>query len=138
MDSITVATFNSMREAIPLQERLSLAGIKSKTCRTLWFLIERTAGVKVKVDKKDWNLAKGLIQEWKDLMRNAIHCPQCSSSRVQYPQLSRKFVTPWIVSALFPFLVKKQFYCQECHYIWSEGRSKMLFETSPKSEVVHA
>ena len=45
---------------------------------------------------------------------------------LEYPQLTRKFLTPWLASVLFALKIfPKEFYCQDCHFTWpGEGEEK--------------
>jgi transposase-like protein len=50
----------------------------------------------------------------------ALRCPQCNSTRIEYPQLTRKFLTPALAGILFALKVfPKEFYCQDCHFTWT-------------------
>lgn len=55
-----------------------------------------------------------------DPFRQAIHCPDCGSLRVSYPQMTRKFVTPTILLHLGILLrlINHQCYCEDCHCMW--------------------
>ena len=51
---------------------------------------------------------------------SAIRCPDCGSTRVEYPQFSRKTIVgslPAIGAALG--LVERQFYCAACQFTWA-------------------
>ena len=51
-------------------------------------------------------LNKRLMVGWEasdpEIANALIRCPQCHSSRIEYPQLTRKFLTPAIASASSP------------------------------------
>jgi len=54
-----------------------------------------------------------------NLLRDAIHCPECGSSRVEYPQFTRKFILPNFGALLCAIgLMEWKFYCQECQFTW--------------------
>ncbi len=53
------------------------------------------------------------------ILRSAIRCPDCGSTRIEYPQFSRKTIVgslPAIGAALG--IIKRQFYCTACHFTW--------------------
>ena len=51
----------------------------------------------------------------------ALRCPQCNSTRIEYPQLTRKFLTPAAGRQSFALKVfPKEFYCQDCHFTWTD------------------
>jgi hypothetical protein len=46
-----------------------------------------------------------------------IRCPQCSSSNIEYPQMTRK-LRRWLVGLLCAAkIIPKEFYCQDCFYL---------------------
>ncbi len=130
---VTIATFNEPAKAQHLKERLQTAGLKADIhneghLQSVAFMSKPQANAKVQVDEKDFEAAQQLLVEWETSdpeLVAALHCPQCGSSRIEYPQLTRKFLTPAIASILFALKIfPKEFYCQQCHYTWSnEGNA---------------
>lgn len=127
MNMVTEATFNEQEQAQSLQKRLESAGIKAEVhderkLQRFWFISEPFAGIHLRVDTRDYQAAKKLLEEWdaqEGILRTAVHCPACRSSRVQYPQFTRKFVSPTIYAFLCAVgLFQKKFYCEECHFTW--------------------
>ena len=56
-----------------------------------------------------------------------IRCPQCGSSNIEYPQMTRKFLTPALVAVLCALkIIPKEFYCQDCHYTWSNEEERTI------------
>jgi hypothetical protein len=46
--------------------------------------------------------------------------PACNSTRIQYPQLTRKFLTPALAGILLALKIfPKEFYCEDCHFTWT-------------------
>ena len=87
------------------------------------------ANAKVMVDDADFEKAQKLMVEWEatdpDISAALIRCPQCSSSNIEYPQMTRKFMTPALVGMLCALkIIPKEFYCQDCHFTWSNGKSR--------------
>ncbi len=124
---VTIATFNEQAKAKHLRERLVQAGVGADIIgeghlQRVAFMSKPQANVKVKVDEKDFERAQELLREWEKAdpeIGAAIRCPQCGSSEIEYPQLTRKFLTPALASILFALKVfPKEFYCQSCHYTW--------------------
>ena len=67
------------------------------------------------------------------VMASAIRCPDCGSTRIEFPQFSRKTIVgslPSIGAALG--LIKRQFYCTACHFTWGPGQAGPD-ETAPES-----
>ena len=128
MNMVTVATFNEPSKAEPLKQKLQKAGIHAEICdeskyEWSWFVAKPLAGIRLKVRRKDFESARRLIREWDlidGVLREAVRCPQCGSSNIEYPQMTRKFVTPALVMVLCALkIIPKEFYCQDCHFTWS-------------------
>ena len=44
--------------------------------------------------------------------------------RFEYPQMTRKFLTPALAGILFALKIfQKEFYCQDCQFTWAETSS---------------
>jgi len=127
MKSVPLATFHELEPAQRLQQRLLEAGIpatindESKLER-YWFMSAPLAAIHIEVSQPDYLHARGVIAGWDksdNILREAVRCPDCRSSRVEYPQLTRKFLTPTLLR-LFMYLriVSPEFYCLDCHFTW--------------------
>jgi putative signal transducing protein len=127
MNMVTVATFNEREKAEPLRQRLEKAGIHAEVhdehrFEWLWFVFKPLAGIRLKVHKQDFEAAQKLLNVWDatdGVLRNSVRCPKCKSSRVEYPQFTRKGVLPNFVGLASAFgFIDKEFYCQECQHTW--------------------
>src|SRR5439155_9352144 len=96
---ITVATFNERRPAEALEERLKNTGIfaemfdESSFQAAVFFERKPLAQFRVRVDKNDLDRTEKLFTEWstgENPLAEAVRCPECGSSRIEYPQFSRK------------------------------------------------
>src|ERR1700719_2861440 len=126
---VTIATFNETASAKRLEERRHQAGLKSfvhneTRLKQVAFMSKPQANAKVLVEDNDFERAQSLMVEWEasdpDVAAAVIRCPQCGSSRIEYPQLTRKAITPAMASVLFALRIfPKEFYCQDCHFTWS-------------------
>src|SRR2546422_10618062 len=98
MNMVTVASFNEPSKAEPLKQKLEKTGIRAEICdeskyEWFWFVTKPVAGIRLKVHKRDFETARRLLREWdaaEDVLLEAVRCPQCGSSRVEYPRLTRK------------------------------------------------
>jgi hypothetical protein len=134
MDTITVATFNKAADAQPLKQRLEDSHITAEihdesVMERLWFVARPLAGVKVQVHARDHDAAMRLMHEWAgqpEVKGRAVICPECGSSRIEYPQFTRKFLIPNLLGLVAAAgLIEKEFYCQDCHCTWPrEGLKK--------------
>ncbi|MFN2509251.1 MAG: putative signal transducing protein [Chthoniobacterales bacterium] len=132
---VTIATFNEPAKARQLKERLQQSGVKADIhneghLQAAVFMSKPQANAKVLVEEQDFEAAHKLMVELEanepELGAAAIRCPQCQSPRIEYPQLTRKFLTPSIASILFALKVfEKEFYCQDCHFTWGKGGEPM-------------
>jgi hypothetical protein len=126
---VTIATFNEQGKAKRLRKKLAQAGVRAdilgeSTIQRVAFMSKPQANVKVKVDENDFEKAQALMREWETTdpeIGSALRCPQCGSAEIEYPQLTRKFLTPALVSILLALKIfPKEFYCHSCHYTWPE------------------
>ncbi len=131
MQLVTVATFDSELPAKNLVRTLQQAGISAhvedhRRVQRYWFLSRPYAGFQVTVPSEDFNKSNEVIKhsDMEDgILREAVRCPDCGSSRVEYPQTTRKFLLPTL---LFHFLrmigvAEHNYYCQQCHYTWTRS-----------------
>jgi predicted Zn-ribbon and HTH transcriptional regulator len=133
---VTIATFNDSGKAKQLKERFQQTGLKADVhneghLQQVAFMSKPQANVKVMVEEEDFEKAQRLMVDWEstdpDIAAAVIRCPQCGSSRIEYPQLTRKNLTPAIAGILFALQIfPKEFYCQDCHYTWNNEDQRTL------------
>ena len=127
---ITVATFNQRAKAEPLKERLKASGLwadifdESSVQKTWFGTSQPKAHIRLRVKKEDLEQAQVRIQEWDaadGMMGSAVRCPECGSSRIEYPQFSRRTGSSLFL-ALFASmgLIERQYFCQSCHFTWPD------------------
>src|SRR6266568_2864244 len=127
MKTVPLATFNEREPAQLLQQRLQAAGIpatihdESKVER-FWFMSEPFASVHVGVPQPQYLDARRLLEVWdtaEGVLHSAVRCPDCNSSRIEYPQLTRKFASPALARFFMAAgILSKEFYCLDCHFTW--------------------
>jgi hypothetical protein len=133
MKTITLATFDTPAQAEPLKHRLEELHIAAwihggRALKRLWFVAKPIAEVKLDVRAEDFEKSVRLMHELEAeeaLMHDLVRCPECHSSRVEYPQFTRKFLFPnliGLVSALG--IVEKKYYCEDCHHTWAPAGRK--------------
>ncbi len=124
---VTVATFDRKADAQELiswleHEHLPAEIQDERRLQKYWFLAEPRAGVHVQTTKDAFARATSLMHQpaAAPLMKNAVLCPSCGSSRVQYPDLTRKNILPTLFADVFVLLhfVKHKYYCEDCHFSW--------------------
>ena len=131
---VTIATFNEPAKAKRLKERLQQSGLKADIhneghLQQVAFMSRPQANVKLQVEDDDFERAQQLMLEWEandpDIASAILRCPQCGSPRIQYPQLTRKFLTPAMASLLFALKIfPKEFYCEDCHFTWTNEEER--------------
>ena len=133
MTRMPVAIFNSRAKAEPLQKRLVEAGIQAEIhdelrLEKLWFVSKPATGVRLEVPANQFERAAEFLLacEAKGALDDAIHCPECKSLRVDYPQFTRKSMLTNVAMGLAAELrlVDKEYYCQDCHYTWPKEGTK--------------
>src|SRR5262245_26067844 len=124
MRMVTEATFNEPEEAEPLLKRLRAAGIRAEVHderkrQKYLFMTHPLAGVHLRVERQQLEAAHKLLLQWnasEGILNTAICCPACGSSRVEFPQFTRKFSSPTFYAVLCALhLFERRFYCEECH-----------------------
>jgi hypothetical protein len=55
------------------------------------------------------------------VLTKALHCPACGSLRVNYPQMTRRFILPTILLHLGIIfrVIEHECYCEHCHHMWN-------------------
>src|SRR5438105_11262346 len=98
---VTIATFNELDKAKRLKQRFQEAGIgadihNERHLQAVAFMSRPKANAKIMVDDADFERAQNLMIEWEttdpDVAAAMIRCPQCGSSNIEYPQMTRKFL----------------------------------------------
>jgi transposase-like protein len=133
---VTIATFSEQAKAKRLKERFQQAGVRADIyneghLQQAVFLSKPQANVKLQVEDDDFERAQALMVEWEasdpDIAAALIRCPQCNSSNIEYPQMTRKAITPGLVSILWALrILPKEFYCQDCHFTWSNEEERTI------------
>jgi hypothetical protein len=91
-------------------------------------MTEPLAAIHVEVDQDEFVHAQKLIEQLdldEGILARAVRCPECKSARVQYPQITRKFMMPVFEAFLMAFkILPREFYCWDCHYTWPKEKHK--------------
>lgn len=127
-EMMTIATFNERPPAELLEQRVEAAGIEAEIVdesdvQKNWFLSKTPlASVRVRVNKSDYDRTKTMVMEWDaadGALKDAIRCPECGSSRIEFPQFTRKFLhTNAAALAAKVGIIPLEFFCEECQFTW--------------------
>ena len=133
---VTIATFNESAKARQLKRRFQDAGLKADVhneapLQQVGFMSRPQANAKVLVEDDDFEKAQGLMVDWEatdpDISAALIRCPQCGSANIEYPQMTRKFLTPAVVAVLCALkIIPKEFYCQDCQFTWNNQEERTI------------
>jgi hypothetical protein len=133
---VTIATFNEPDKAKRLKQRLQESGVHADIhneghLQQVAFMSRPQANAKVMVEDNDFERAQTLMNEWEasdpDIAAAIIRCPQCGSTNIEYPQMTRKFMTPALVALLCALkIIPKEFYCLDWHYTWSNEEERTI------------
>ena len=124
---ITVATFNDREPADDIAARLRTAGFTTEaydeSSEQKWklFNLKPRAHLRVRVHTSEEAGALAQLKQWDGdpTLAMAVHCPECNSSKIEFPQFSRRTIMGALPAALAATgVIDKQFYCENCHFTW--------------------
>ena len=135
---LTVATYNDRQPAEQLAVRLREAGftanVYDESNEQKWklFNLRPRAHLRVRVPAVEEPRTIAQLGEWKDdeLLQQAVRCPECGSSRIEFPQFSRRTIMGALPAALAATgVIDQEFYCESCHFTWPAEAPKPEAET---------
>ncbi|MCE9611810.1 MAG: SPOR domain-containing protein [Chthoniobacter sp.] len=128
--NITVATFNDRAPAEKIAQRLRDAGLhadiydESNEQKWKLFNLHPRAHMRVRVHSSEEERAHALVKEWHETegaLTDAVHCPECGSSKIEFPQFSRRTLMGALPAALAATgVIAKEYYCEDCHFTWPD------------------
>jgi hypothetical protein len=138
---VDVAVFEDQTDAEPLVSQLQTQKFEArihndKLLQLILFLRPPRATFRVQVRANDLKVVQHLLESDAALtppLKKALHCPACAALRVQYPQMTRKFLLPTIFLHVRIILriVEHEAYCGNCHWVWH--LPKKFSRSSPMS-----
>ena len=122
-----MAVFEDLNAGETVKTLLANAGIQArayddKFFRRFLFLRPPLVTFRLQVHRNDLARAQAFLKTVSpDPFRQAIHCPECGSLRISYPQMTRKFILPTVVlhASILLRANDHQCYCEDCHSMWS-------------------
>ncbi len=125
---ITVATFNEREPADRIAALLRDSGIEAdvydESNEQKWklFNLHPRAHMRVRVHSTEEDRAQALLAEAKGsepALEQAVICPECGSSRIEFPQFSRRTLMGALPAALAATgVIAQEFFCEACHFTW--------------------
>src|SRR6185369_368319 len=123
-----LAAFNKLKSAQALVDFLQqhwfvVRLYDERKLQRFWFLARPIAGICVQVPEESIPVVREFLAtqpETEELLGRAVHCPSCNSTRVHYPQMTRKNVLPTLVAHGLVSLgfLRHECYCEDCHFTW--------------------
>jgi hypothetical protein len=126
---VKVAVFEESNDAQVLEaffknKRIEARTYNDRILRLLLFLRPPRVTFRVQVRHGFFKHAMDLLETEPAvpaILQKAVHCPDCGSLRVEYPQMTRKFFLPTLLLHLGIIfrVIEHECYCENCHYIWN-------------------
>jgi hypothetical protein len=124
---LDVAVFEDLEAGKVLEAFLKDKGLESRTYddkffRYFLFLRPPRVTYRVQVRSNQFDGFTELLRsKAPEVLDRALHCPSCGSLRINYPQMTRKFILPTIMLHLGIIfrLVGHECYCEHCHAMWN-------------------
>lgn len=141
---ITVALFDNLPAANAFESFLRDQRVEARTfndrfLQIVLFLCPPRAMCRVQVREHFYKMTVDLLKAREPaILEKAIRCPECSSLRVNYPQMTRKFLLPTIflhLGIIFR-IIHHQAYCETCHCVWSLPKAEL--PVSPAQVTSHS
>lgn len=122
-----VAVFENLNDGKVLEVFFKGQGMEARTYddkmfRYFLFLRSPQVTYRVQVRQNHFEDATKLLQaKTPKVLDWALHCPSCGSLRVNYPQMTRKFVLPTVLLHLGIIfrIIEHECYCENCHAMWN-------------------
>jgi len=138
-----VAIFENANDGQMLEMDLKNKGFETRTyidklLQTFLFLCPPHATIRVEVRANDFKNVTYLLDHepaTSVLLQRAIRCPSCGSLRVQYPQMTRRFLLPTLLLHLGIIfrVIAHQAYCESCHWLWSFPKTRVSAPAKARS-----
>jgi hypothetical protein len=128
MIRIPVALFPNRGAAEPVRAHLAELGIIAEIhdetgLGRFWFVSKKEAGVRLEVPAEQFKKSEQLLVDWDrqaGALHEAIHCPECKSLLVEYPQVTHKSISTNVAMGVAAELglIDREYYCQSCQFTW--------------------
>jgi hypothetical protein len=129
---VDVAVFENLSDGQALEtflknHRIEARAYDDKLFRYFLFLRPPRVTYRVQVRGNAFRAATELLDSASEalvILQRAIRCPSCDSLRVQYPQMTRKFILPTLILHLGIIfrVIDHEAYCESCHNVWNLPR----------------
>jgi hypothetical protein len=123
---LDLAVFEDLDAGLSIEAFLTANGLRARTYddkifRYFLFLRPPRVTYRAQVHENEFQIAEDLLAGGAPApLQRAIRCPSCTSLRVSYPQMTRKFMLPTILLHLGIIfrVIEHECYCEHCHFMW--------------------
>ena len=125
---MSILSFNQPAAADTLAHRLRDAGfhaeVRDESGEQKWqlFNLHPRGQFRVIVPEEEADRAQAQLRAWDgtdDVLATALRCPDCSSTRIEFPQFSRRTIVGALPAALAAAgVIEQDYYCEACQYTW--------------------
>jgi hypothetical protein len=137
---VNVAVFEDIKDGRILEGFFRDRGIDSRTyndklLQNFLFLCPPRVTYRVQVRQDHFDRATHAMDDaHPPILEKAIHCPSCGSLRVNYPQMTRRFLLPTVLLHLGIIfrVIEHESYCENCHLTWNLSRDAAARIREPK------
>jgi hypothetical protein len=110
-------------EAVLKSKRIEARTYNDRVFRLLLFLCPPRVTFRVQVRHGFFKYATEVLETEPGvatILQTAVHCPDCGSLQLEYPQMTRKFILPTVLLHLGIIfrVVEHECYCGNCHCLW--------------------
>lgn len=140
---VDVAIFENLMDGLKLETFLKQSRFTTRTynhrmLQLFLFLCPPHAIFHIQVRSNDYKVVADILNRnptAKELVQKAIHCPQCHSLRVLYPQMTHDFSLPALVGIIF-HMKNHEAYCENCHHRWTLPKDQISqpLERAPQAQ----
>ncbi len=131
---VDMAVFENVDDGHALEtffknHRLDARTYDDKWFRYFLFLRPPHMTYRVQVRANTFPAATELLErEAPAVLEKALHCPSCRSLQVNYPQMTRKFITPTVILHLGIIfrVIDHTCYCEHCHEMWDLSKKTVV------------
>jgi hypothetical protein len=124
---VNVAVFEDIKDGHILETFFRDRDIDARTyddklLQSFLFLCPPRVTHRVQVRKDHFDQAvRAMDDNHPPILEKAMHCPSCASLRINYPQMTRRFLLPTVVLHLGIIfrIIGHECYCENCHLTWT-------------------
>jgi hypothetical protein len=110
------------------QRKFEARAYDDKLLRYFLFLRPPRITYRVQVRESEFKIVANILEkEQPAILQEAYHCPSCGSLRINYPQMTRKFLLPTLhlhLGIIFR-IIDHEAYCEHCHHMWTLPKDGM-------------